>query len=234
MASASEHAVVWNRPAARAVPARRQRIRRPRADPRSERLAVCLARPGGRAHRAGRPQRRQRRRRPDRGGAGRRRSGRRRRGPARLRGARRRFERLGETAGGVPVYDDYAHHPTEVAAALAAARTLAPARLIAIFQPHLHSRTAGSGPGVRPGAGGADIVGVLGVYPARERAEDFPGVDGRLIATAAADAAGGRPVAWLPGFAQARQFLAATRGGRSAWSWARATWTRWDAPCWRA
>src|SRR5205807_9103042 len=62
-----------------------------------------------------------------------------------LSGARRRFERLGETAGGVPVYDDYAHHPTEVAAALAAARTLAPARLVVVFQPHLYSRTQALG-----------------------------------------------------------------------------------------
>ena len=56
----------------------------------------------------------------------------------------------------------------------------------------------------------ADVVVVLPVYPARERAEDFPGVDGHLIAAAAADARGGRPVAWLPGFDDARRFLAAT------------------------
>jgi UDP-N-acetylmuramate--alanine ligase len=46
------------------------------------------------------------------------------------------------------------------------------------------------------------------VYPARERAEDFPGVEGNLIASAAADRAGGRAVAWLPGFEDARRFLA--------------------------
>ena len=51
---------------------------------------------------------------------------------------------------------------------------------------------------------------MLGVYPARERAEDFPGVDGRSIAAAAADAGDGRTIAWLPGFDEARQFLAAT------------------------
>ena len=68
-------------------------------------------------------------------------------------GARRRFELLGQTAAGVAVYDDYAHHPTEVAAAIAAARTLAPARLVAVFQPHLYSRTQALGPGVRARAG---------------------------------------------------------------------------------
>jgi UDP-N-acetylmuramate--alanine ligase len=45
------------------------------------------------------------------------------------------------------------------------------------------------------------------VYPARERAEDFPGVTGRLVAAAAADAAAGRPVAWLPGFDEAERYL---------------------------
>jgi UDP-N-acetylmuramate--alanine ligase len=55
----------------------------------------------------------------------------------------------------------------------------------------------------------ADLIVVLDVYPARERAEDFPGVDGRLVATAAADAAGGRTVAWLPQFDEARRFIAA-------------------------
>jgi UDP-N-acetylmuramate--alanine ligase len=125
-------------------------------------------------------------------------------------GARRRFERLGETAAGVPVYDDYAHHPTEVAAALAAARTLNPRRLVAVFQPHLYSRTQALGQEFGRALATADIAGVLGIYPARERAEDFPGVDGRLIAAAAADAGRGRPVAWLPGFADAELFLGAT------------------------
>ena len=50
---------------------------------------------------------------------------------------------------------------------------------------------------------------MLDVYPARERAEDFPGVTGRLVAAAAADSAGGRRVAWLPGFDEAERFLRA-------------------------
>jgi UDP-N-acetylmuramate--alanine ligase len=97
-----------------------------------------------------------------------------------------------------------------VAAALAAARTLAPRRLIAVFQPHLYSRTQALGAEFGRALAAADLAGVLGIYPARERAEDFPGVDGRLIAAAAADAGRGRPVAWLPGFDEARAFLSAT------------------------
>ncbi len=127
-----------------------------------------------------------------------------------FRGARRRLERLGNTDSGVPVYDDYAHHPTEVAAAIAAARTLSRKRLIAIFQPHLYSRTKALASAFGRALASADVVAVLDVYPARERAEDYPGIDGRLIAQEAGDAAGGRPVAWLPGFDDARAFLAAT------------------------
>src|SRR6185437_16985967 len=56
-----------------------------------------------------------------------------------FRGARRRMERLGQTAAAAEVYDDYAHHPTEVATAIAAARTLGARRLVAVFQPHLYS-----------------------------------------------------------------------------------------------
>ncbi|MDQ6606379.1 MAG: UDP-N-acetylmuramate--L-alanine ligase [Actinomycetota bacterium] len=122
-------------------------------------------------------------------------------------GARRRLERIGETVAGVAVYDDYAHHPTEVAAAIAAARTLSAGRLIAIFQPHLYSRTRELAGAFGRALATADLCGVLSVYPARERAEDFPGVDGRLVAAAAADAGGGRTVAWLPSFDDARRYL---------------------------
>jgi UDP-N-acetylmuramate--alanine ligase len=129
---------------------------------------------------------------------------------AEFRGTRRRLELLGETAANVPVYDDYAHHPTEVAAAIAAARTLEPARIIAVFQPHLFSRTWSLAREFGVALAAADIVAVLSVYAARERAADFPGVDGRLVAAATADAAGGRTVAWLPAFDDVRRFLAAT------------------------
>ena len=123
-------------------------------------------------------------------------------------GARRRFEMLGRTDSGVPVYDDYAHHPTEVEAAIAAARTLVPRRLVAVFQPHLYSRTKALAREFGAALAAADVVIVLAVYPARERAQDFPGVEGWLIAAAAADAAAGRTVAWLPDFEDARGFLA--------------------------
>jgi UDP-N-acetylmuramate--alanine ligase len=123
-------------------------------------------------------------------------------------GAGRRFERLGATARGALVVDDYAHHPTEVAATLEAARTLRPRRVLAVFQPHLFSRTARQAPEFGAALAEADEVVVLDVYPARERPEDFPGVTGLLVAEAAADAAGGRPVAWMPGFAQAEAYVA--------------------------
>jgi UDP-N-acetylmuramate--alanine ligase len=125
-------------------------------------------------------------------------------------GAGRRLERLGETANGVAVYDDYAHHPTEVAAAIAAAQTLAARRLVAVFQPHLFSRTQALAREFGAALAAADLCAVLDVYPARERAEDFPGVDGRLIAQAAADAAAGKQVAWMPTAADARAWLQAT------------------------
>jgi UDP-N-acetylmuramate--alanine ligase len=125
-------------------------------------------------------------------------------------GARRRFEHLGETESGAAVYDDYAHHPTKVAAALAAARTLEPRRLVAVFQPHLYSRTRALAGQFGAALAAADEVVVLDVYPARERAEDYPGVDGRLIAAAAADAGDGREVAWLPGFPEAKAYLRTT------------------------
>ena len=122
-------------------------------------------------------------------------------------GAGRRFERLGVTATGAQVVDDYAHHPTEVRATIAAARTLAPQRVVAVFQPHLFSRTRHQFREFGAALAQADLVAVLDVYPARERAEDFPGVTGRLVAAAAADAADGRRVAWLPRFDDAEAFL---------------------------
>jgi UDP-N-acetylmuramate--alanine ligase len=122
-------------------------------------------------------------------------------------GAGRRFERLGETPAGALVVDDYAHHPTEVAATIAAARSLEPRRLIAIFQPHLYSRTQELFREFGTALAAADIAVALEVYPARERAADFPGVSGRLIAEAAADAAAGRTVFWLPTFEEAQAVL---------------------------
>jgi UDP-N-acetylmuramate--alanine ligase len=122
-------------------------------------------------------------------------------------GAGRRFEDHGTTATGARVYDDYAHHPTEVRAALQAARTLEPNRLIACFQPHLYSRTRKLAREFGRALALADVVVVMDVYPARERAEDFPGVSGLLVAAAAADAAAGRPVWWLPRSDDAERML---------------------------
>jgi UDP-N-acetylmuramate--alanine ligase len=98
-------------------------------------------------------------------------------------GAGRRFEQLGRTATGALVIDDYAHHPTEVAATIAAARTLAGIdRVVAVFQPHLYSRTRQLAGEFSRALATADAAYVLDVYPARERAEDFPGVSGATIA----------------------------------------------------
>ncbi|MFZ2502699.1 MAG: UDP-N-acetylmuramate--L-alanine ligase [Nocardioides sp.] len=97
-------------------------------------------------------------------------------------GTRRRMERKGEAAG-VRVYDSYAHHPTEIAADLAAARSLAGAgRLLVAFQPHLVSRTRIFGPAMGAALGAADEVVVLDVYLAREAAD--PAVTGALVAEA--------------------------------------------------
>jgi UDP-N-acetylmuramate--alanine ligase len=128
-------------------------------------------------------------------------------GLAQFHGAGRRFQPLGSSARGASIYDDYAHHPTEVAATLEAARTLDHERLIAVFQPHLYSRTASLAREFGDALAHADAIVVLDVYPARERAEDHPGVSGLLIAQAAADAAEGRPVWWLPTFADAEPAL---------------------------
>jgi UDP-N-acetylmuramate--alanine ligase len=126
---------------------------------------------------------------------------------AAFRGAGRRFEVLGRTASGAVVVDDYAHHPTEVAATIAAARERGYRRVVAVFQPHLYSRTRHLAPEFGAALAAADVAGVLDVYPARERAEDFPGVTGLLVAEAAADAAGGRPVLWLRDFEGAERSL---------------------------
>jgi UDP-N-acetylmuramate--alanine ligase len=127
-----------------------------------------------------------------------------------FRGAGRRFERLGETAAGALVVDDYAHHPTELRATIAAARTLGRRRVVAVFQPHLFSRTQLLAGEFGAALAQADAAVVLDVYPARERGEDFPGVTGLLVAERTADAARGRPVTWARGFDDAERLLGAT------------------------
>jgi UDP-N-acetylmuramate--alanine ligase len=133
---------------------------------------------------------------------------------SRFTGAGRRFELLGESERGARVYDDYAHHPTEIAATVQAARTLGAERLIAVFQPHLYSRTALLAREFGRALAGADVACVLDVYPARERASEHPGVSGLMVAEATADAAAGRPVYWLPTFEDAEPPLRALLGER--------------------
>ncbi len=100
-------------------------------------------------------------------------------------GVGRRFERLGE-AGGVMVVDDYAHHPTEVAATLAAARQAFPGRrVIAVFQPHLYSRTALHGAALGEALAAADVVVVAPIYAAREQPAAGGGVTHDLVARSA-------------------------------------------------
>jgi UDP-N-acetylmuramate--alanine ligase len=97
-----------------------------------------------------------------------------------FRGVHRRFEYRG-SANGISVYDDYAHHPTEVSAQLTAARTVAgAARLIGVFQPGTYSRTQTFATEFANALGIADIAVVMDVFPARE--EPIPGVTGALIA----------------------------------------------------
>jgi UDP-N-acetylmuramate--alanine ligase len=97
-------------------------------------------------------------------------------------GSGRRMEAKGE-AGGVRVYDSYAHHPAEIAADLEAARAVAgEGRLVVAFQPHLVSRTRLLGAAMGEALGAADEVVVLDVYLARESAD--PEVTGRLVADA--------------------------------------------------
>jgi UDP-N-acetylmuramate--alanine ligase len=123
-------------------------------------------------------------------------------------GAGRRFQTLGTTTAGARIVDDYAHHPTEVAATIQAARSLGPGRVVAIFQPHLFSRTAHLAAAFGAALAGADLVCVVDVYPARERQEDFPDVTGRLLAQTTLDARPGMPVLWLPTFADVERILA--------------------------
>ena len=101
-------------------------------------------------------------------------------------GVVRRFETKGER-GGVLVIDDYAHHPTELAATLAAARQVYPTRrVVALFQPHLYSRTRDFASDFGRALTGCDLALVTDIYPSRER--PIPGISGELIAAAARSA----------------------------------------------
>jgi UDP-N-acetylmuramate--alanine ligase len=113
-------------------------------------------------------------------------------------GVRRRLELKGRRNGAV-IYDDYGHHPTEVGAALAALREMGGERVIAVFQPHLYSRTKALAEQFGAALALADEVTVLDVYPAREEpVGELAGVSGLLVARAAAERMGGRRVIWSP------------------------------------
>ena len=120
-------------------------------------------------------------------------------------GVHRRFERLG-TWRGAAVIDDYAHHPTEVAATLEAARATAGShRVHAVFQPHLYSRTQLLAEDFGRALLAADHAVVLDVYGSRE--EPMEGVSGELVVQAA-KACGHRRVCYCPDWDQAMAELA--------------------------
>jgi UDP-N-acetylmuramate--alanine ligase len=122
-------------------------------------------------------------------------------------GAGRRLERKGE-AGGVAVLDSYAHHPAELAADITAVRN--GGRVLALFQPHLYSRTVNLVHEFAVALASADAVCVTEIYAARE--EPLPGVSGRLIVEELARVRPGMPIAWTP---------ALDDGARVVSSWAR-------------
>ena len=112
-----------------------------------------------------------------------------------VRGVERRFEIVHEDEE-ITIVDDYAHHPTEVAATLASARESWPERrIVAVFQPHLYSRTRDFSDAFGAALTGADVVFVTDVYPARE--DPIEGVTGELVSEAAG-AAGAADATFLP------------------------------------
>jgi UDP-N-acetylmuramate--alanine ligase len=119
-------------------------------------------------------------------------------------GVHRRFEVLGSWHGAA-VVDDYAHHPTEVAATLQAARQTFPGgRVLAVFQPHLFSRTRDLAEAFGSALLGADLAVVTDVYPSREA--PIPGVTGELVADAARRS-GHRDVHYRPAWKDAPALL---------------------------
>ncbi len=126
-------------------------------------------------------------------------------GAARFAGTERRFQLVAEVAG-VRIVDDYAHHPTEIAATLRAARAAAgTGRVVACFQPHLYSRTRDFAVEFGRALAAADIVMLTDVYGARE--EPMPGISSELVATAAREA--GADVRYVPALADVPTALAA-------------------------
>ena len=121
-------------------------------------------------------------------------------------GAARRYQEIGRH-GGVVVIDDYAHHPTEVAATLKAARSGSYRRVIAVFQPHLFSRTRYLQREFGRALTMADEAIVTDIFPAREEPE--PGVTGKLVVDAYLLERPGGPVLYLPRLGDAVRYLRA-------------------------
>jgi UDP-N-acetylmuramate--alanine ligase len=121
-----------------------------------------------------------------------------------FRGAGRRFQLVGE-ARGVAVYDDYAHHPTELAATIAAARERGE-RVHVLFQPHLPSRTRHLAYELGAALAEADSACVTEIYAARE---EIPSdLSGKAVVDAAAEARPGMPVGWAPDLADGARIVA--------------------------
>ena len=120
-------------------------------------------------------------------------------------GVRRRFECRG-VAGGATFIDDYAHHPSEVTATLAAARLDGSRRVVAVFQPHRYTRTHALWRELGESLGTADVVVVTDVYGAGER--PIPGVTGKLLVQALTEAVPGKRVIYLPRRSDVVPFLA--------------------------
>jgi UDP-N-acetylmuramate--alanine ligase len=124
---------------------------------------------------------------------------------ARFRGVGRRFELVGE-AGGVSVVDDYAHNPEKLRAALATARERTAGRVLALFQPHLYSRTRHLASELGRELAAADVVAVVDVYAAREQPVD--GITGKLVVEAVCDARPGAAPGWTPRLEDGARFVA--------------------------
>lgn len=112
----------------------------------------------------------------------------------RYKGVRRRFEYMGDRDG-ARVYDDYAHHPTEIKATLAAARAAFDGKIVAVFQPHLYSRTRDLMDGFIAAFDAADSVIITEVFKSRE--EPIPGVSGKGISDGVRLRSPGKDVAFV-------------------------------------
>ena len=119
-------------------------------------------------------------------------------------GAARRLELRGEAAG-VEVWDDYGHHPAEIAATLDALRD--GCRVLVLFQPHLYSRTRHLAHELATALARADVAAVADVYPARE--EPLQGITGKVVVDALTKVRPGMPIAWTPSIEDGARFLAA-------------------------